>query len=148
MHPTAARVQQRLHDLGLEVEVVVLPDSARTAVEAAAAIGVEVGQIVKSLVFTRDGEPVLVLCAGDRQVDAKRLSLSRANADDVRKATGFAIGGIPPLGHDSKLETVVDVSLRRFETVWAAAGTPHAVFEVSTAALIAAIPDATVAEVA
>jgi prolyl-tRNA editing enzyme YbaK/EbsC (Cys-tRNA(Pro) deacylase) len=147
MHPTAARVQQRLHDLGLEVEVKVRPDSARTAIEAAAAIGVEVGQIVKSLVFMRDGEPLLVLCAGDRQVDAKRLRLSRANADDVRKVTGFAIGGIPPLGHDSKLETVVDVSLRRFETVWAAAGTPHAVFEVSTAALIEAIPDATVAEV-
>ena len=72
MHPTAAKVQQRLHDRGLEIEVVVLPDSARTAPQAAPAIGVEVGQIVKSLVFTRDGEPVLVLCAGDRQVDAKR----------------------------------------------------------------------------
>src|SRR5262245_34562560 len=127
MHPTAARVQQRLHDRGLEIEVVVLPDSARTAPEAAQAIGVEVGQIVKSLVFTRDGEPVLVLCAGDRRVDAKRLNLSRANADEVRAVTGFSIGGIPPLGHDSEIETIIDASLRRFETVWAAAGTPHAV---------------------
>jgi prolyl-tRNA editing enzyme YbaK/EbsC (Cys-tRNA(Pro) deacylase) len=147
MHPTAAKVQQRLHDAGLEVAVQVMPDSARTAAEAAQAIGCEVGQIVKSLVFLRDGEPVLVLCAGDRQVDAKRLALGRANADEVRAATGFAIGGIPPLGHDSQLETIVDASLKRFDTVWAAAGTPHAVFEVSTAALIEAIPDATVAAV-
>jgi prolyl-tRNA editing enzyme YbaK/EbsC (Cys-tRNA(Pro) deacylase) len=147
MHPTAAKVQQRLHDAGLEIAVQVMPDSARTAAEAAQAIGCEVGQIVKSLVFLRDGEPVLVLCAGDRQVDAKRLALGRANADEVRAATGFAIGGIPPLGHDSQLETIVDASLKRFDTVWAAAGTPHAVFEVSTAALIEAIPDATVAAV-
>jgi prolyl-tRNA editing enzyme YbaK/EbsC (Cys-tRNA(Pro) deacylase) len=144
IHPTAAKVQQRLHDRGLEIEVVVLPDSARTAPEAAAAIGVEVGQIVKSLVFSRGGEPLLVLCAGDRQVDAARLELSRANADEVRTATGFAIGGVPPLGHDTEIETVIDESFRRFETVWAAAGHPHAVFEVATEALIAAIPDATI----
>jgi prolyl-tRNA editing enzyme YbaK/EbsC (Cys-tRNA(Pro) deacylase) len=147
MHPTAAKVQQRLHDRGLEIEVVVLPDSARTAPEAAEAIGVEVGQIVKSLVFTRNGDPVLVLCAGDRRVDAKRLNLSRANADEVRAVTGFSIGGIPPLGHDSEIETIIDASLRRFETVWAAAGTPHAVFEVATGALIDAIPDVAVTDV-
>jgi prolyl-tRNA editing enzyme YbaK/EbsC (Cys-tRNA(Pro) deacylase) len=147
MHPTAAKVQQRLHDRGLEIEVVVLPDSARTAPEAAQAIGVEVGQIVKSLVFTREGDPVLVLCAGDRRVDAKRLGLSRANADEVRALTGFAIGGIPPLGHDNEIQTIVDSSFRRFETVWAAAGHPHAVFEVGTEALIAALPAAEVADV-
>lgn len=147
LHPTAAKVRGRLHDRGLEIEVVTLPGSARTAPEAAAAIGVEVGQIVKSLVFTRDGEAVLVLCAGDRQVDAKRLGLSRANADEVRAATGFAIGGIPPLGHDTEIETIIDESFRRFPTVWAAAGHPHAVFEVGVEALFAAIPAATVTDV-
>jgi prolyl-tRNA editing enzyme YbaK/EbsC (Cys-tRNA(Pro) deacylase) len=147
IHPTAAKVRDRLHERGLEIEVVTLPDSARTAQEAARAIGVEVGQIVKSLVFNRDGAPVLVLTAGDRQVDTQRLNLTRANADEVRAVTGFAIGGIPPLGHDTEIETVVDESFRRFETVWAAAGHPHAVFEVRTEALIDAIPGATVIDV-
>lgn len=124
-----------------------LSDSARTAAEAAAAVGSEVGQIVKSLVFIRERMPVMVLCAGDRRVDAKRLGLGPANADQARAATGFSIGGIPPLGHDSELETLVDASLRRFATVWCAAGTPHAVFEVATDALIAALPKATVMEV-
>jgi prolyl-tRNA editing enzyme YbaK/EbsC (Cys-tRNA(Pro) deacylase) len=108
---------------------------------------VEVGQIVKSLVFLRHDEPVLVLCAGDRRVDASRLALSPAPADQVRAVTGFSIGGIPPLGHDVDLPTTVDSSLRRFSTVWAAAGTPHDVFAVATDALIAAIPGAVVAEV-
>jgi prolyl-tRNA editing enzyme YbaK/EbsC (Cys-tRNA(Pro) deacylase) len=147
IHPTAAKLQQRLHDRGLEIEVVTLPDSARTAAEAARAIGVEVGQIVKSLVFNRDGAPVLVLTAGDRQVNTERLNLTRANADEVRQATGFAIGGIPPLGHDTEMETIIDESFRRFETVWAAAGHPHAVFEVGTEALIGAIPNAAVTDV-
>ena len=109
MHPTAERVQQRLHDRGLDVEVVMLTDSARTAGEAAAAVGSDVGQIVKSLVFVRNQTPVMVLCAGDRRVDSERLGLRAANADQVRAATGFAIGGIPPLGHDNELETLVDV---------------------------------------
>jgi prolyl-tRNA editing enzyme YbaK/EbsC (Cys-tRNA(Pro) deacylase) len=116
MHPTAARVQQRLTERGLDVEVRVLPDSARTAAEAAGALGCEVGQIVKSLVFLRDEQPVMVLCAGDRRVAAGRLGLGTANAEQARAAT----------------------SLRRFATVWCAAGTPHAVFEVDTEALIGA----------
>ncbi len=148
MHPTAERVRQRLSEQGLEVDVVTLTDSARTAGEAAAAVGADVGQIVKSLVFVRDQAPVMVLCAGDRRVDNKRLGLKPANADQARAATGFAIGGIPPLGHDNALETVVDVSLRRFETVWCAAGTPHAVFEVETEALIGALDSPTVTDVA
>jgi prolyl-tRNA editing enzyme YbaK/EbsC (Cys-tRNA(Pro) deacylase) len=147
MHPTAARVQQRLHERGLEISVVMLPDSARTAAEAASAIGCVVGQIVKSLVFVRDDRPVLVLCAGDRRVDSERLGLSAMRADAVRAATGFAIGGIPPLGHDRELETIIDTSLHRFGTVWAAAGTPHAVFEVGTAELIAAIPGGRIEDV-
>ncbi len=147
MHPTAARVQERLRERGLEVSVQVLPDSARTAAEAAVAVGCEVGQIVKSLVFMRDEQPVMVLCAGDRRVGAKRLGLRAASADEARAATGFAIGGIPPLAHDRPLDTLIDESLRRFPTVWSAAGTPHAVFEVGTGALIAAIPEAEVLDV-
>jgi prolyl-tRNA editing enzyme YbaK/EbsC (Cys-tRNA(Pro) deacylase) len=139
LHPTAARVQVRLRALGLDVEVRVLPNSTRTAAEAAAACGCELGQIVKSLVFLRDGEPVMCLWAGDRQVPTEELGLARADASTVRAATGFAVGGVPPLGHDRPLPTIVDDSLRRFPTVWCAAGTPHAVFEVETERLFAAV---------
>ena len=148
MHPTAARVQERLRERGLEIDVQVLPDSTRTAGEAAAAVGCEEGQIVKSLVFMRGEEPVMVLCAGDRRVGSKRLGLRAATAEEARAGTGFAIGGIPPLGHDRALETLIDESLRRYGTVWCAAGTPHAVFEADTEALIAAIPDGAVVDVA
>ena len=144
MHPTAARLAQRLQDRGLQIDVRTLSDSARTAALAAAALDVEVGQIVKSLVFLRGDDPVLVLCAGDRRVDAERLGVSRAPADRVRALTGFSIGGVPPLGHDVELDTTIDESLRRFEVVWAAAGTPHDVFGVQTEELIRAIPDARV----
>jgi prolyl-tRNA editing enzyme YbaK/EbsC (Cys-tRNA(Pro) deacylase) len=147
MHPTAARLAERLRDRGLEIEVKTLSDSARTAPLAAAAVGVEVGQIVKSLVFLRDDMPLLVLCAGDRRVDAERLDLKPAPAERVREVTGFSIGGVPPLGHDTQLETIVDESLRRFPVVWAAAGTPHAVFAIDTEALIEAIPAARVESV-
>jgi prolyl-tRNA editing enzyme YbaK/EbsC (Cys-tRNA(Pro) deacylase) len=144
MHPTAARLADRLRQRGLEIEVTRLGDSARTAALAAAALEVEVGQIVKSLVFLREGEPVMVLCAGDRRVDAERLGLSPASADRVRDVTGFSIGGIPPLGHDVARATTIDESLRRFAVVWAAAGTPHDVFAIGTEALIEAIPGALV----
>jgi prolyl-tRNA editing enzyme YbaK/EbsC (Cys-tRNA(Pro) deacylase) len=147
MHPTAARLAQRLSQQGLEIEVTTLSDSARTAALAASALGVEVGQIVKSLVFLRADEPVLVLCAGDRRVDAERLGLEPAPADRVRAVTGFSIGGVPPLGHDAPLATTVDESLRRFDFVWAAAGTPHDVFGIDTESLIAAIPGAVVTAV-
>lgn len=147
MHPTAARLIQRLEQRGLRIEARTLSDSARTAQMAAAALEVEVGQIVKSLVFLRGEDPVLVLCAGDRRVDAERLGLEPAPADRVRAATGFSIGGVPPLGHDVELPTTIDESLRRFGVVWAAAGTPHEVFAVGTEALIRAIPDANVTEV-
>ena len=112
MHPTAARLAERLAERGLEIEVRRLSDSARTAALAAAALEVEVGQIVKSLVFLRHDEPVVILCAGDRRVDASRLALFPAPADRVRAVTGFSIGGIPPLGHDVDLPTTVDESLR------------------------------------
>jgi prolyl-tRNA editing enzyme YbaK/EbsC (Cys-tRNA(Pro) deacylase) len=147
VHPTAARFQERLRELGLDVDVQVLPKSTRTAPEAAAAVGCEVGQIVKSLVFMRGEEPVIVLCAGDRRVASDRLGLRAATAEEARAGTGFAIGGIPPLGHDRPLETLIDKSLRRFATVWSAAGTPHAVFEADTETLIAAIPGGAVLDV-
>ena len=147
MHPTAARLAARLRARGLEIEVTTLNDSARTAALAAAALDVEVGQIVKSLVFLRHGEPVLVLCAGDRRVDAERLGLIAAPADRVREVTGFSIGGVPPLGHDTDLETMIDVSLLRFDTVWAAAGTHHDVFGLPTEQLIGAIPGAVTTDV-
>jgi prolyl-tRNA editing enzyme YbaK/EbsC (Cys-tRNA(Pro) deacylase) len=147
VHPTAARFAEGLHRRGLEIEVRTLSDSARTAALAAAALNVEIGQIVKSLVFERDSEAVLVLCAGDRRVDAERLGLRPARADRVRAATGFSIGGVPPLGHDEQLETIIDASLTRFEIVWAAAGTPHDVFGIETATLIDAIPGAQVTDV-
>ncbi len=147
MHPTAARLADRLRQRGLKIEVRTLSDSARTAALAAAALDVEVGQIVKSLLFLKGDEPVIVLCAGDRRVDAQRLGLAAAPAEQVRSITGFSIGGVPPLGHDADLPTTVDESLRRFETVWAAAGTPHDVFAIATESLIAAIPEARVVSV-
>jgi prolyl-tRNA editing enzyme YbaK/EbsC (Cys-tRNA(Pro) deacylase) len=142
IHPTAAKVHERLRERGLDVEVVVLPESTRTAAEAAEACKCEVGQIVKSLVFVIDGQPTMVLCAGDRKVT--RIEGKPASAEEAREATGFSIGGIPPLGHDSDLPTVVDESLRRFERVWCAAGTPHAVFEAGIDELLSALPDARV----
>jgi prolyl-tRNA editing enzyme YbaK/EbsC (Cys-tRNA(Pro) deacylase) len=133
----ARRVQAALRDAGLEREVVVLADSARTAAEAAAAVGVEQGAIVKSLVF-RDGngQALLVLVSGDNRCDEALLGVTRADADFVRGATGYAIGGVPPLGHPAPLHTIVDERLGRFETVWAAAGTPHTVFPVSFGELV------------
>jgi prolyl-tRNA editing enzyme YbaK/EbsC (Cys-tRNA(Pro) deacylase) len=147
MHPTAARLADRLRERGLHIEVRTLSDSARTAALAAQALGVEIGQIVKSLVFVRGDDPVLVLCAGDRRVDAARLGLAQAPAERVRAVTGFSIGGVPPLGHDVELETIVDESLRRFDVVWAAAGTPHDVFGIPTDELVGAIPGAQVTNV-
>src|SRR5690349_422143 len=115
MHPTAAKVQERLRERGLDVEVQDLPDSTRTAADAASACGCELGQIVKSLVFVVDGEPTMILCAGDRRVE--QVEGRPATADEAREATGFAIGGVPPLGHDRELPTIFDESLRRFERV-------------------------------
>lgn len=139
MHPTAAKVQARLHERGLDVEVHELPDSTRTARDAAAACGCELGQIVKSLVFVVDGSAAMVLCAGDRRGDTAALGVGArpASADEAREATGFAIGGVP---------TLADASLRRFDRVWCAAGTPNAVFEVELELLLAALPAVQVRE--
>lgn len=138
LHPTAARVRDAAVDLGLDITVVERTESTRTAQEAADAVGCEVGQIVKSLVTLVDDEPVLALVAGDNRLDTSALvnelgglSSGRADADRVRATTGFAIGGIPPLGHASPLTTVMDDTLLRHDIVWAAAGTPNHVFSVA-----------------
>src|ERR671934_2030116 len=112
------------------------PEGTRTAQDAAAAIGCSVGQIVKSLVFVRGDEPVLVLCSGANTVDAEKLGLHKADADLVRRATGFAIGGVPPYGHSAPLDTLVDEDLMAYGEVWAAAGTPRSVFPLTPAQLL------------
>ena len=132
----AARVQAALDSAGIETRVVELPQSTRTAAEAAQACGCEVAQIAKSLVFTgADGEAVLVITSGINRVDEKRLGLQRAGADFVREKTGYAIGGIPPVGLNNPLRTFIDQDLLRFDRIWAAAGTPNAVFELLPADL-------------
>jgi prolyl-tRNA editing enzyme YbaK/EbsC (Cys-tRNA(Pro) deacylase) len=141
-------MQERLRELGLDVQVVELDESTRTATDAARAVGCDVAQIVKSLVLVAAGEPVLCLCAGDRRVDLEGIGgeARMATAAEARDATGFAVGGVPPLGHDGPVRTIVDASLRRFGEVWCAAGTPRAVFRVETERLLAAMPHARVAD--
>ena len=143
---SAQRVQDALVQLGIESRVMELPVAARTSRQAADALGVEVGRIAKSLVFRARGSlsAVLVIAAGDRRVDEHRLAqalgepIDRATPEFVRGHTGFAIGGVAPFGHPRPLSTFVDASLRRFDVVWAAGGTPHCVFPVAPAALLAA----------
>jgi prolyl-tRNA editing enzyme YbaK/EbsC (Cys-tRNA(Pro) deacylase) len=129
---------------GATGEIRELDDSARTAAEAASALGVPVGAIVKSLVFVADGSPLLVLASGDHQVDttavAELLGVShvrRADPDVVRAATGYAIGGVAPVAHPQPLTTLVDTHLASFASVWAAAGSPHAVFPTTYEELLA-----------
>jgi prolyl-tRNA editing enzyme YbaK/EbsC (Cys-tRNA(Pro) deacylase) len=139
--PATARVRQALEAHGVPSEVIVLSESARTAAEAAAACGVAVGQIVKSLVFLAGDEPILVLVSGANQADERRLaalsgqSVRRADAHAVRAVTGFAIGGVPPLAHPQRLRVFIDRDLLAYESLIAAAGTPHAVFPISPADL-------------
>ncbi len=137
------RVRQALAAHGLDMAVRELPQSTRTAPQAAAAIGCDLGAIVKSLLFLADGQPVLVLVAGDRRADPLLLrtllgagQVAMANADRVRAETGYTIGGVPPVGHSQPLSVYVDRSLSRFETVWAAAGGPNAVFPIRFAVLV------------
>lgn len=132
------RVREALSRLGARGEVRALDDSARTAREAADALGIEVGQIASSLIFLADGEPVLVIASGGHRVDEMQLAMvlevndiTKASANEVRKATGFAIGGVAPVGHPEPLRTIVDIALSRYDEVWAAGGHPHYVFPTS-----------------
>ena len=127
--------------LGIEPEIVRFPEDTRTAVQAATALDCELGQIIKSLIFECDGQPVLALTAGDQQVDTEALGLlcggniGKADAELVRTATGFSIGGVPPFGHLKQLSCFVDQSIYRYEIAWGAAGTPDTVFALQTAQL-------------
>jgi prolyl-tRNA editing enzyme YbaK/EbsC (Cys-tRNA(Pro) deacylase) len=147
------RVRNALRAAGLDCEIVETPESARTAVEAAAAVSASVGQIVKSLVFLCDDRPVLALVAGDNRLDERRLAelaggvITRADAARVRAHTGFAIGGVAPVGSLQPLPVYCDSDLLRHAFVWAAAGAPRAVFRVEPHALAEAA-GATVAELA
>jgi Cys-tRNA(Pro) deacylase len=143
MHPNVERVADAARRAGLEIAVTRFPEGTRTAADAARAVGCEVGQIVKSLVFVADEEPLLVLVSGVNRVDLGRVAeaigaatVRRADGDEARRATGFAIGGVPPFGHVRRLRVVVDPDLMSHPTVWAAAGLPDAVFAISPSDLV------------
>lgn len=131
-------VAARLREAGITGEIRVLPDAASTAALAAAALGVEVGAIANSLIFLGDGEPLLVMTSGAHRVDTAALAgrlglerIARASADQVREATGQAIGGVAPTGHPAPIRTVVDEALAEYPQLWAAGGTPHTVFPLT-----------------
>jgi len=138
-HPTALRTAQLLHDAGVDTRVVEFEQPTRTSAEAAAAIGCSVAEIAKSIVFRGgdSGQAIVVVASGDNRVSEAKVaatvgeSLLRADAEFVRTATGYAIGGVAPIGHAQPVKLLLDLDLRRFEIVWAAAGTPFAVFPVS-----------------
>jgi Cys-tRNA(Pro) deacylase len=140
MHPTAQKVAAAARNIGLDIEIKEFEATTRTAEDAAQAIGCTVAQIVKSLLFVVDGQPVLALVSGPNRLDEKKLAalrgvgkkkVKRANADIVREATGFAIGGVPPFGHLQQLPTYLDEDFWQYEVIWAAAGTPNAVFAIT-----------------
>ena len=130
LHPNTLRVIEAAREAGLEITTRRFPEGTKTAADAAAAIGVTVGQIVKSLVFGVDNEIVMALVSGSNQLDEKKLAAaaggskcSRVDADAVRAATGYPIGGVPPFGHSAQLRVFVDPDLLQYDEVWAAAGT-------------------------
>jgi prolyl-tRNA editing enzyme YbaK/EbsC (Cys-tRNA(Pro) deacylase) len=140
----AEQVQAVLEALGATCRVVVVPETTRTAEDAARALGCEIGQIAKTVVFrgTGSGKPVLVVASGANRVDERLLEgavgegLAKAKADFVRDSTGYAIGGVPPVGFPRPIETWIDEDLLQYPEVWAAAGTPNAVFCVDPSALV------------
>ena len=144
LKPAAQRVQDALAARGFSYQVVELPDSTRTAGEAAAAVGCTVGQIAKSLIFAgkTSGHAILVIASGANRVDERKVaaltgeSVHRPAADFVRAQTGFVIGGIPPIGHAAPLRTLIDADLLSFSEIWAAAGHPNAVFRLTPAELV------------
>lgn len=138
MHPNVDRVVAAARAAGLELEIQRFPDGTRTAADAARAVGCEVSQIVKSLVFVADGDPVVALVSGANRADLGRLAeavgaerVRRADGDEARAATGYAIGGVPPFGHTRPLDVVVDAALMTHPQIWAAAGLPDAVFAIA-----------------
>jgi Cys-tRNA(Pro) deacylase len=145
LHPNVRRVMAAAADAGLTIEPRRFPEGTKTAADAAAAIGVEVGQIVKSLIFAVDGEVVLAYVSGANQLDEKRLAAvaggakcARVDADTVREVTGFPIGGVPPFGHTTQLRIFIDPDLLQWPEVWAAAGTWNDVFAIEPQSLVRA----------
>jgi Cys-tRNA(Pro) deacylase len=145
MHPNVERVTATARDLGLDIDVRTFPEGTKTAADAARAIGVDVGQIVKSLIFSVDGEVVVAYVSGSNQLDERRLAVlaggrksGRVDADQVRAATGYPIGGVPPFGHATPLRVFVDEDLLAFDEVWAAAGTWNDVFALTPEQLVQA----------
>ncbi|MFM2071434.1 MAG: hypothetical protein RLZZ623_1697 [Actinomycetota bacterium] len=145
LHPNVRRVVEAAALRGLVVEPRRFPEGTKTAVDAATAIGVHVGQIVKSLVFAVDGEVVLAYVSGANQLDERKLAAAaggakcgRVDADAVREATGFPIGGVPPFGHATHLRIFIDPDLLQYDEVWAAAGTWNDVFSIEPHKLVAA----------
>src|SRR5512138_771167 len=144
LSPTAQKVQDMLVARGFTCTVIEHAESTRTAQEAADRAGCQLGQIIKSLIFKgqQSGKPILVLTSGANRVNEKQISayageaIGRADADFVRTVTGFAIGGVPPFGHAQPMETYMDEDLLQYPTVWAAAGTPNAIFELTPGELI------------
>jgi prolyl-tRNA editing enzyme YbaK/EbsC (Cys-tRNA(Pro) deacylase) len=144
-HPNVHRVIAAARALGIEITPRRFPDGTKTALDAANAIGVEVGQIVKSLIFAVDGEVVLAYVSGANQLDEAKLAAAagglrctRVDADVVRSATGFPIGGVPPFGHATHLRVFIDPDLLQYDEVWAAAGTWHDVFAIEPHRLVEA----------
>jgi prolyl-tRNA editing enzyme YbaK/EbsC (Cys-tRNA(Pro) deacylase) len=144
-HPNVDRVVAAAADRGLHIEPRQFPEGTKTAADAATAIGVEVGQIVKSLIFAVDGEVVLAYVSGANQLDEIKLALAaggnmctRVDADTVRNATGFPIGGVPPFGHTTHLRVFIDPDLLQYDEVWAAAGTWNDVFGIEPHQLVEA----------
>jgi Cys-tRNA(Pro) deacylase len=145
VHPNVARVVAAGRELSLEIEPFHFPNGTKTAADAAAAIGVDVGQIVKSLIFAVDGEVQLAYVSGRNQLDERKLAAAaggttctRVDADTVRTATGFPIGGVPPFGHATALPVFVDPDLLQYDVVWAAAGTWNDVFAIAPDDLVRA----------
>jgi len=144
LSPSAQKVQDALHAGGFACTVIEFVGSTRTSAEAAARVGCTLGQIAKSLVFHGQvtGQPVLVITSGANRVDESKVSgllgepIGRADAEFVRTATGFAIGGVPPLGHSQPITTYIDEDLLKYANIWGAAGTPNAVFELTPEELI------------
>jgi prolyl-tRNA editing enzyme YbaK/EbsC (Cys-tRNA(Pro) deacylase) len=144
LSPSAEKVQEALQRLGFKNEVLELRTTTRTSAEAAQAVGCEVGQIAKSIVFRtmKTDRPVLVIASGPNRINEKRIEekvsepIGKADADFVRQKTGFVIGGVPPVGHKEKMEIFIDEDLLRYQEIWAAAGTPNALFKLTPSELI------------
>lgn len=144
LSPSAQKVQDTLQSLGFNLQVIEFEQTTRTSIEAAQAVGCDVGQIAKSLIFKgkQSGKAILIIASGANRVDEKKIKgivgekVEKPDADFVREQTGFVIGGVPPVGHTQKLETLIDEDLLKFETIWGAAGTPNAVFKLTPQELV------------